>query len=381
MNESAAAVIKSQALAIGFSHVGICRVEPGEQVTRLAEWLQANYHGRMAYMENPKRLDPQSVVLNVRTIVVVGLNYRWPEGRDRPQDGMISKYAWADDYHRVMTPMLAKLSEHVLAFSPGSTIRTSVDTGPVVEKYWAQKAGIGWIGKHTNIISRHGSSWLFLGAILTDLPLESDPPAQDHCGTCSRCIEACPTGAIIAPYVLDARLCISYLTIELRDSIPRQLRALIGNRIFGCDDCQDVCPWNRFAYAGDPRFAPRADVFETTLADYLQMTPETFRARFAGTNILRARYSGFMRNCLVAAGNSRSQHLVRFVTPHLESTDDMIREHALWAYCRLQGSNAIPYMEVLEQNETSPKVLAEIDFWRKEWSGNPHDIKPTGLIS
>ncbi|HET6266317.1 MAG TPA: QueG-associated DUF1730 domain-containing protein, partial [Acidobacteriota bacterium] len=146
MNESAATVIRNQALSIGFSHVGICSVEPGEQVSRLSEWLQAHYQGRMAYMENPKRLDPHSVVSNVRTIVVVGLNYRWPNGQERPQDGMISKYAWAEDYHRVMVPMLARLSERVLAFSPGGTVRTSVDTGPVVEKYWAQKAGIGWIG-------------------------------------------------------------------------------------------------------------------------------------------------------------------------------------------------------------------------------------------
>ena len=177
---------------------------------------------------------------------------------------------------------------------------------------------------------------MFLGVVLTDLDLQADVSASNHCGTCERCIDVCPTRAIIAPYVLDANLCISYLTIELRDSIPRELRPMIGNRIFGCDDCQDVCPWNRFAYTGDARFNPRPEILAATLRDYLRLTPEEFRSRFAGTNVLRAKYRGFIRNCLVAAGNSRKVELKAEIERHLHSDDGMIREHAQWALEELQ---------------------------------------------
>lgn len=327
--------IKQKAAEIGFSHAGICSVDPDEQVPNLERWLQQSYHGEMKYMENPRRVSPDRALPGIRTMIVVGLNYRWPEGAETPQEGMISKYAWAADYHDTMKPMLEALADFVRELSPGIQAKSYVDTGPLVEKHWAQKAGIGWIGKHTNVLGRRGSSWLFLGEVLTDLALDPDPPATDHCGTCIRCIEACPTRAIVAPYVLDARLCISYLTIELRGSIPVELRAAIGNRIFGCDDCQDVCPWNRFAHAGDPRFTPRNEVLSATLKEYLSLTPDQFRARFAGSNILRAKYRGFIRNCLVAAGNSGRPDLIPDVNRHLESPDKMLREHAQWAVDRI----------------------------------------------
>ncbi len=323
--------IKEYALRIGFSHVGICSAGSQETVPFLEDWLRKEYHGEMKYLENPKRLSPSLVLEGLRTIVVVGLNYRWPEEADLPQEGMISKYAWAEDYHRVMKPMLEDLSAFILKSTPGCITKTYVDTGPLAEKYWAQKAGVGWIGKHTNILNRKGSSWLFLGEVLTDIEMEPDAPAQDHCGTCVACIEACPTRAIVAPYVLDARLCISYLTIELRGSIPVELRPLIGHRIFGCDDCQDVCPWNRFAYLGDSRFTPKPEILSATLKEYLNFSQEDFRRRFAGTNVLRAKYAGFLRNCLVAAGNSKRSELREDIQRHLASDDEMIREHALWA--------------------------------------------------
>lgn len=327
--------IKQKTAEIGFSYVGICAVDPGEQVPMLEQWLKQSYQGHMKYMENPKRSSPDQVLQGIRTMIVVGLNYRWPDGADSPQEGMISKYAWAADYHETMKPMLRALASFVADLRPGVAVKSYVDTGPLVEKHWAQKAGIGWIGKHTNVLRRRGSSWLFLGEVLTDLPLEPDAPATDHCGTCTRCIEACPTRAIVAPYVLDARLCISYLTIELRGSIPVELRPAIGNRIFGCDDCQDVCPWNRFAFAGNPRFTPRKEVLSATLKEYLSLTPEQFRARFAGSNILRAKHTGFIRNCLIAAGNSGRRDLLPDVSRHLESEDEMLREHAQWAVDRL----------------------------------------------
>jgi epoxyqueuosine reductase len=289
----------------------------------------------MKYMENPKRHSVTRVLESVRTMIVVGLNYRWPDEPERPQDGMISKYAWSADYHEVMRPMLDQLAAFIREYFPAAVLKSYVDTGPVVEKYWAEKAGIGWIGKHTNVISQRGSSWIFLGELLTDLELEPDAPAEDHCGTCSECITACPTGAIVAPYLLDARLCISYLTIELRESIPVELRSAIGHRIFGCDDCQDVCPWNRFAFAGDPRFNPRPETFSIQLQDYLGLTPEGFRKHFAGTNVLRAKFRGFIRNCLVAAGNSGRPELIPHIQKHLESDDEMIREHAQWALDQL----------------------------------------------
>lgn len=328
---SLADAIRKQAEKIGFTRAGFCRIDPGEIVPHLAEWLDEERHGKMRYMENPRRLSPEAVLPGVRTIIVVALNYRWPEGMDRPQEGMISRYAWGADYHAVMQPMLSELAESLRRLVPGVLVKEYVDTGPVAEKYWAQKAGIGWIGKHTNVLAREGSSWFFIGVLLTDAEIAPDVPAEDHCGTCTSCIDACPTRAIVAPYQLDARLCISYLTIELRESIPRELRPLIGHRIFGCDDCQDVCPWNRFAYAGDPRFTPRAEVLEATLAEYLRLSPEEFRNRFRGTNILRAKYRGFIRNCLVAAGNSGKIALIPEIQRHAQSNDEMIREHARWA--------------------------------------------------
>ncbi len=330
--------LKEKALAIGFSRVGICRVDPEEEVAHLSDWLSKEYHGQMQYMMNPKRISPRTVLNNCNTIIIVLLNYRWPDHSDVPQQGMISKYAWATDYHRVMLPMLEELEHFIQAEAPHATAKTYVDTGPIAEKYWAQKAGVGWIGKHTNVLHQQGSSWFFIGVLLTDLILEPDEPAVDHCGTCTQCIEACPTRAIVAPYLLDSRLCISYLTIELRESIPVELRPLIGNRIFGCDDCQDVCPWNRFAYAGDPRFNPRPEILGATLKEYLSMTPEEFRKRFEGTNVLRAKYRGFIRNCLVAAGNSNRPELREDVSKHLQSDDEMIREHALWAMERLNST-------------------------------------------
>jgi epoxyqueuosine reductase len=327
--------LKQKALEIGFSQVGICSVDEREEVEHLSEWISKGFHGQMQYMENPKRTNPGEVLPDCNTIIIVLLNYRWPEGADQPQEAMISKYAWATDYHRVMLPMLEQLNAYLKELAPDVASKAYVDTGPISEKYWAQKSGVGWIGKHTNVLNQQGSSWFFIGVLLTDLKLQPDQPVEDHCGTCARCIEACPTRAIVAPYVLDSRLCISYLTIELRESIPVELRPLIGNRIFGCDDCQDVCPWNRFAYAGDPRFNPRPEILAATLGEYLQFTPEEFRSRFQGTNVLRAKYRGFIRNCLVAAGNSKRPELRNEISRHLQSEDEMIREHAEWAMQQL----------------------------------------------
>lgn len=355
-------LIKTEARRIGFHLAGICSVGEGERVPFLQSWLEENYHGSMKYMENPKRSAPHEVVPSLRTMVVVGLNYRWPEGSAAEQDAMISKYAWGVDYHRVMKPMLQNLASAIEQLSGSETMKAYVDTGPVVEKFWAQKAGLGWIGKHTNLLNRDGSSWFFLGVILTDLNLEPDQPGEDHCGTCVRCIEICPTRAIVQPYVLDARLCISYLTIELRESIPRHLRSQIGNRIFGCDDCQDVCPWNRFAYAGDPRFNPKSEVLTARLVEYLQLSAEQFRSVFAESNVLRAKYRGFIRNCLVAAGNAKRPELRNAIEQHLDSDDEMIREHAVWALAKFEDNASRERLLRMRGNETSAAVIQEINL-------------------
>lgn len=354
--------IKQEALRIGFSHVGVCSVEPGEQIELLRRWLDQNYHGTMKWMENRKRVDPSLALQGIRTMIVVGLNYRWPDGSDAPQEAMISKYAWSADYHRVMSPMVQDLASYLQKECTGAAIKTYVDTGPVAEKYWAQKAGVGWIGKHTNVLSRSGSSWFFLGVLLTDATLNPDRPAEDHCGSCTQCIEACPTRAIVGPYQLDARLCISYLTIELRESIPRELRPLIGHRIFGCDDCQDVCPWNRYAYAGDVRFTPRDDILAATLRDYLHFSIEDFRRTFAGTNVLRTKYVGFIRNCLVAAGNAKDPNLIPDICHHLDSEHEMIREHAIWALGQIDDPRATETIRNRRKVETCAAVLEEIDL-------------------
>lgn len=355
-------IVRARALATGFTRAGICRVEPGETVPHLSQWLQQQRHGTMRYMEDPRRLSPEHVLPGVRTMIVVTLNYRWPDGSDQAQEGMISRYAWAADYHRVMTPMLEELASALKRIFPGAGARVYVDTGPVTEKYWAQKAGVGWIGKHTNVLAQQGSSWFFIGVVLTDAQLRPDPPAEEHCGTCERCIEACPTRAITAPYQLDARLCISYLTIELRGSIPRELRQGIGHRIFGCDDCQDVCPWNRFAFAGDPRFTPRPEVLASTLSQYLSLTRSQFVALFEKTNVLRAKYRGFLRNCLVAAGNSGRKELAGNVIRHLNSEDEMLREHAAWALGKLRSTDAAAALQSRRIVESSPVVIEEIDL-------------------
>jgi epoxyqueuosine reductase len=357
------ASIKKEALRIGFHLAGICSVTEGETIPFLENWLKNHFHGEMKYMENPKRSLPHSVLPSLRTMVVVGLNYRWPEESDGDQEGMISKYAWSADYHNIMKPMLEELARFIQQASPDHATRAYVDTGPIVEKHWAQKAGIGWIGKHTNVLNQQGSSWFFLGVVLTDAELQPDLPAEDHCGTCTQCIEACPTRAIVQPYVLDARLCISYLTIELRDSIPRELRTLIGNRIFGCDDCQDVCPWNRFAYAGDPRFNPRPEVLAARLRDYLRLSEPEFRTRFAQTNVLRAKHRGFLRNCLVAAGNVKSAELRSEIEHHLKSDDEMIREHAVWAMAQFDDAESRNRLQEARKEETSAVVLEELNHW------------------
>ncbi|MEI6083112.1 MAG: tRNA epoxyqueuosine(34) reductase QueG [Verrucomicrobiota bacterium] len=317
-----AAAVKARARALGFDLVGITTAAPPLHAGEFQQWLADKFHGEMAYMERnaTKRADLQQVLPGAKSIVVVGLNY-CVEAAGTPR---IARYAQGErDYHDVMGEKLKQLTE----FTGGLWY---VDTGPILERDLAQRAGIGFIGKHTNLISRQLGNWIFLGAVLTPLELPADEPSGEYCGTCRRCIDACPTRAIVAPYRLDARLCISYLTIELKGSIPVELRPLIGDRVFGCDDCLEVCPWNRFAQAG--QFRPRE---LPALVEFLSWDEAKFKTFFAGTPIYRVKRRGFLRNVCVALGNIGDKAALPALQKALDDPEPLVREHAAWAISRL----------------------------------------------
>ncbi len=334
---SLANTIKAEARALGFDAVGISRVAESSQLSaishrpdsslsapttplphllfsRLTEWLRQGYHGTMAWMtrDPARRSDPQLVLPGCRSMISVGMNY-YTDNRANEQSGMgrIARYAWGKDYHTVMTQRLAQLEEKIVALAPDITTKAYVDTGPIMEKAWAQQAGIGWIGKHSNLVSAESGSWLLLGEILTTLDLEPDEPATDLCGSCTLCIQACPTGAIVEPYVVDARLCISYLTIELRGSrevISDELATQMGNRIFGCDDCLDICPFNLRADAtNEPAFTPTPLTLAPNLQTLSQISQESFSATFKESPLKRAKLSGLLRNVSIAQENQQRQ--------------------------------------------------------------------------
>lgn len=289
--------VKAAALDFGFSHVGIARADaPGEESRALAGWLDRKYQATMGWMEKTraKRGDPSLVLPGVMSVIAVSLNYYTPFAR-ASAIGKISRYAWGDDYHDVVGERLGRYQEWLRGNYPDARFLWYADTGPVMDKVWAQRAGIGWEGKHTNVITSDMGSWVFLGEVLTTLELDPDVPATDHCGTCTLCIEACPTGAIVEPYVVDSNLCISYLTIEQRGEIPAGTP--LDGWLFGCDVCQDVCPWNqKFARpAEERRFQPREGHLAPALETWKDMSGEEFQKRFAGSAIRRAKWSGLMR--------------------------------------------------------------------------------------
>jgi len=310
--------IKAKALSLGFAKVGIARAERlTEDSEHLMEWLYRGYHGTMEWMSRniDKRVDPQEILPNAQSIISVAMNYftqvdencSVSHRSDTSTPIRISRYAWGDDYHDIVSERLEQLQHWLSDLFPDSESRIYVDTGPVMEKVWAARSGIGWQGKHTNIISREFGSWIFLGEILTTLELEYDAPALDHCGTCTRCIEACPTNAIVAPYVLNASQCISYLTIEHRGELPDHLSRKLQSWVFGCDICQDVCPWNRFAkITQEPAFQPREAILGLTAEEALSLSEEEFRHRFQRSSVRRTKYAGFLRNVRAALNKSRT---------------------------------------------------------------------------
>ncbi len=308
--------IKQAALALGFDAVGIVRVDCASApqpalATRLTQWLARGYHATMAWMERmpEKRADPRLVLPDCRSIICVGMNYLTDERADeRPGHGRIARYAWGQDYHDVLGAKLKRFEQTIAALAPQAIAKSYVDTGPIMEKAWAEQAGLGWIGKHSNLVSSEHGSWLLLGEILTTLELEADEPATDLCGSCTLCIQACPTQAIAEPYIVDANRCLSYLTIEHRgdaSTIPNDLQRQFGNHIFGCDDCLDVCPFNlRAGFTSEPAFTPSPLTLAPSLEMLAGMDEAAFRASFQQSPIRRAKLAGLQRNAAIARTNS-----------------------------------------------------------------------------
>ena len=335
--------IKQQARELGFDLVGITTADPPPHAAQYQQWLANGFHGEMGYMQRnaAKRVAPTEVLPNVRSIIIVAMNYftglahstiSFPglreEGVQVACEGRIARYAWGGrDYHDVLGDKLQQLSAFIEAL--GGQAKWCVDTGPVLERSFAQQAGIGFVGKHTNLINRSLGNWLLLGEVLTSLELPADPPERPHCGTCRRCLDACPTGALVAPYRLDARRCISYLTIELKGSIPAELRSVIGDRVFGCDDCLEVCPWNRFARQSPVREFRHCEL--PPLTEFLSWDDQKFRDFFRGTPIFRIKRRGFLRNVCVALGNTGEASVLPALERALTDSEPLVREHAVWA--------------------------------------------------
>ena len=366
--------ICEQAKQIGFELCGVAPAEKFPELQRYPEWLERGYAAEMAYLKDVRRLDPKSAMPGVRSLIVCGLNYncelpysteaKADEG-DRPR-GWISRYAWGGDYHEVLREKLNQFVEKMKGrFAEGGPFeaRAYADTGPIHERAAAKYAGLGWLGKNTLLINQQAGSWFFLGSILTTLPLvpslgEEDLPPPDRCGTCRACMEACPTHAIVEPYVLDASRCIAYLTIEFRGSIPTELREPVGRHIFGCDICQDVCPWNRRSprtYAAE--FQPRSlasqgavrgqdSLFQPDLIGLIHLSEEEFRQEFRGSPVKRTKWRGLVRNACIALGNCgirpgdpAYQETVTALQKLAEMGDSIILESARWALSRIQGES------------------------------------------
>jgi epoxyqueuosine reductase len=335
--------IRQRALELGFDDCRFTSADAPASAGQFQNWLAEKNHGEMIYLERnaPKRINPQKVLANAKSVIVLAASYEKPDSQLAMRDsrsGIVALYARFDDYHNILGERLKQLTEFVDQLG-GAEIHSLwyVDTGPLLERDFSQRAGLGFVGKHTNLISRRLGNWIFLSEIITTLELEPDAPEKNHCGNCARCIEACPTSAITAPFQLDARRCISYLTIELKGSIPIEFRKAIGNRIYGCDDCLAVCPWNRFAREGKlMKQHARADLEQPDLIELLSLDENQFKSRFAGSPILRTKRRGFLRNVCVALGNTGDESAVPDLEKVSHDSEPLIAEHARWAISEIE---------------------------------------------
>lgn len=362
--------LKAEAAAIGFAACGIARADATPRAAeRLRAWLAEGAHGDMLWMEEraEQRGSPMGLWPEVRSVVALGMSYAPATDplalAGEGEVGRISVYAQGADYHDVVKRRLKELARWLVAAAPGADVKVFVDTAPVMEKPLSEAAGLGWQGKHTNLVSRSHGSWLFLGAIYTTLDLAPDGPGRGGCGSCDACQTACPTDAFPAPYRIDARRCISYLTIENKGPIPHALREGIGNRIYGCDDCLAVCPWNKFAAAAQANLAfhPRAELTVPMLADLLALDDAGFRQVFAGSPIKRIGRDRMARNCLIAAGNSGSARLAGPVAALLDDPAPVVRGAAVWALARLDRARWAAERAARAAEEADAMVAAEWD--------------------
>ncbi|MYG06262.1 tRNA epoxyqueuosine(34) reductase QueG [Candidatus Poribacteria bacterium] len=361
--------IHARANKLGFELVGITPAAQSETIARYRQWIENGYAGKMDYLERhlPLRVDVRQLLTEAKSVISLAMNYYTldpPKAlAEDPTRGQISRYAWGDDYHDVIRQRLSELVDFIKKTSETELkTRVCVDTAPIIEREYAQKAGIGWIGKNTNLIHWRSGSWYFLAEVLINIDLESDTaPRRGSCGTCTRCIEACPTDAIIEPNLLDSRLCISYLTIELKENIPKALRPKIGNLIFGCDICQEVCPWNSKAVPTDePAFQPRDGNLTPKLLSLIGMTQQEFSRRFKGSPIKRTKRRGFLRNVLVAIGNWGEPRAVPALKDALADDEPLVRSHAAWALGKIGGDTAKQILQTRLTVETKQEVITEI---------------------
>ncbi len=359
--------IKEAAQRLGFELVGISPMRPAPHEQSFAQWLREGLAGNLDYMQRTESLrrDPRELVPWAVSIISVGMNYY--SGYSRPVEssesrGWISRYAWGDDYHNLMKGKLEALLESIGQFHDGNIQgKAFVDSGPVLERDFAGIAGLGWIGKNTHLISPKKGSWFFLGELFVDLPLAYDRPIRDRCGRCDLCLKACPTGAFVGPYVLDARRCISYLTIELKDWMPRSLRPLVGNHIFGCDICQEVCPYNVKALpTAEIAFQPRSGLHAPELIAFLSLSEAEFRQRFRASPILRAKRRGFLRNVAVALGNLKALDAVPALIRSLDDEESVVRGHVAWALGQIGAQTALDPLHRRLRAENDANVQEEL---------------------
>jgi epoxyqueuosine reductase len=363
--------IVDEARQLGFDLVGIMPPTPPTTLERYQTWLASGFHGEMAYLARPdataKRADLSLIQPGLKSVVTVGASYHTvalpPDLRDDPSRGIFASYAWGEEYHEWFVSRLHRLATFIQGLcGKAVAYRAYVDTGPVLERELAVRGGLGFVGKNTNVIHPELGSWLFLGELLLaiELPATQPSPDQGTCGGCTRCLDACPTGALAAPYVLDARRCVSYLTIELKGVIPRELRPLLGNRIFGCDICQEVCPWNRrFARPTlEPAFQPRHNALAPLLLDLLALDASAFHRRFRPSPVKRAKRCGLLRNAAVALGNWGDRSVVAPLAKALGDDEPLVRGHAAWALGQIASSQA--------QLALAQALTAEADPWVRE---------------
>ncbi len=358
--------LKAEARRIGFELAGVAPAVSPPGLPRFHEWLRAGFAGEMQYL--PRRAaayeHPRNVSPSVRSVVMLAVNYRTEEPHPvEANQGRVARYAWGTaDYHDLLREKLRQLSDFLHERRPGCTTRGVVDTAPLLERDFARLAGLGWFGKNTMLLHKRAGSWLLLAALLTDIELEPDAPHQtSHCGTCTRCLDVCPTGAFPEPYVLDARKCISYLTIELQTPIPRELRDGVGEWLFGCDLCQDVCPWNGKApRSSEPAYQPQPDLNPTDCIAILRMTREEFAVRFATTPLARPGFDGLRRNAAVVLGNRGDSSAIPVLIEALQDLSPLVRGATVWSLGKLGGEPARSALAARRTVETDDSVIAEL---------------------